>query len=178
MIKIFGGISLVRDHSLLAATGKTMLQKKCCYFFHNLHLTWFNIICYFAPVQLCFWLEQSTIFTSTWFSSAQTSFSTKFLVNFATRFAELIQFWQGPKCRRNRTFWRKSLVFHWRKISYFVFIYIFLLVLLFISSFQIYIYIYIYIYNLNLKTLKIWKFLIMWHKNYAIYNAISPKFYP
>ena len=154
MIKIFGGISLVRDHSLLAATGKTILQKKCCYFFHNLHLTWFNIICYFAPVQLCFWLEQSTIFTSTWFSSAQTSFSTKFLVNFERRSAELIQFWQGLNCRRNRTFWRKSLVFHWRKISYFVFIYIFLLVLLFISSFQIYIYI-TWIW-------KLWKFENFW----------------
>ena len=47
---------------------------------------------------------------------------------------ELIQFWQDPKCRRNRTFWRKKLGFHWRKISYFVFIY-FPLVLLFIPSF-------------------------------------------
>ena len=61
----------------------------------------------------------------------------------ATRFAELIHFWQDPKCRRNRTFWRKCLVFHSRKFSYFVFIYIFPLVLLFIS---LYIYIYIYIY--------------------------------
>ena len=80
------------------------------------------------------WLEQSNIFTSTWFSSAQNSFITKFLVISATRFAELIQFWQDPKCRRNRTFWRKKLGFHWRKISYFVFIY-FPLVLLFIPSF-------------------------------------------
>ena len=31
----------------------------------------------------------------------------------------------------------KKLVFHWRKISYFVFIYIFTLVFLLISSFQI-----------------------------------------
>ena len=37
----------------------------------------------------------------------------------------------------------KNLVFHWRKISYFVFMYIFLLVLLLISSFQIYIHIFI-----------------------------------
>ena len=56
----------------------------------------------------------------------------------ATRFAELIHFWQYPKWRRNRNFWRnKNLVFHWREISYFVFIYIFLLVLLLISSSQI-----------------------------------------
>ena len=26
----------------------------------------------------------------------------------ATSFAELIQFWQDPKCWRNRTFWRKN----------------------------------------------------------------------
>ena len=60
----------------------------------------------------------------------------------ATRFAKLIQFWQDPKCRRNRTFWRKN----WRKISYFVFIYIFPLVLLLIIYVCIYIYIYIFVY--------------------------------
>ena len=49
------------------------------------------------------------------------------------RFAELIQFWQHLWCRRPKTFWRKNLMFHWRKISYFVFIYIFPLVLNFIS---------------------------------------------
>ena len=27
----------------------------------------------------------------------------------ATKFAEFIQFWQNPKCRRPRTFWRKTL---------------------------------------------------------------------
>ena len=74
----------------------------------------------------------------------------------STRFAELIQFWQDPKCRRNRTFWRKSLVFHWRKISYFVFIYIFPLVLLFISSFQI--------HNLELAR---WFLLTLKHKTLA-----------
>ena len=60
-----------------------------------------------------------------------------------TIFAELIQFWQNSKCRRKRTFWRKRLVFHWRKIWYFFFIYIYIyiyipVVLLFISLFQIY----------------------------------------
>ena len=90
------------------------------------------------------WLERSNIFTSTWLSSAQSSFIPKFLVNFWDKITRA-QNWQDPKCRRNRTFWRKSLMFHWRKISYFVFIYIFPLVLLFISSFQMYIYIYIYV---------------------------------
>ena len=47
---------------------------------------------------------------------------------YATRFAKLIQFWPEPKCRRPRTIWRKNLVFHWRKIWYFVFIYFFPLV--------------------------------------------------
>ena len=28
---------------------------------------------------------------------------------FAARFTELIQFWQDPKCRRSRTFWRKKI---------------------------------------------------------------------
>ena len=55
----------------------------------------------------------------------------------ATRFAEFIQFRQDPNCSRNIIFWRKNLVFHWRKILYFVFIYIFPLVLLFIYLFQI-----------------------------------------
>ena len=49
----------------------------------------------------------------------------------------LAEFWQDPKCRRNRTSVQKNLVFHWRKISYFAFIYIFPLVLLLISSLQI-----------------------------------------
>ena len=35
--------------------------------------------------------------------------------------AELIQFWQDTKCKRNRTFVRKNLVFHWINISYFNF---------------------------------------------------------
>ena len=58
----------------------------------------------------------------------------------ATRFAKLIQFWQDPKGRKNCG---KKLVFHWRKISYFVFMYIFPLLLLLILSFQIYIHIFI-----------------------------------
>ena len=72
----------------------------------------------------------------------------------ATRFAELIQFWQDPKCRRNRTFWRKN----WRKISYFVFIYIFPLVLLLIIYVCVYIYIYICIY---IQIARIWG----WNQN-------------
>ena len=54
-------------------------------------------------------LFTSNIFTSTWFSSAQNSFITKFR-KVSTRFAELIRFWQDPKCRRNRTFWRKVFI--------------------------------------------------------------------
>ena len=56
----------------------------------------------------------------------------------AIRFAELISFWQDPKCIRNRTFRRRNFVFPWTMIWYFVFVYIFPLVLLFISSFKIY----------------------------------------
>ena len=53
---------------------------------------------------------------------------------YATRFAELIQFWQEEK----QNFLKKwNLVFRWTKISYFVFIYIFQLVLVLISQFQI-----------------------------------------
>ena len=37
----------------------------------------------------------------------------------AIRFAELIQFWQDPKCRRNRTFWRKKFSVSLEK--YFIF---------------------------------------------------------
>ena len=40
------------------------------------------------------------------------------------------QFWQDPKCRRLRNFWRRTLVFNWRKIS----------------SIYLSIYLYIYIY--------------------------------
>ena len=65
-----------------------------------------------------------------------------------TRFAELIQFQKDPKCWRNRTFSRKNLVFHQRKLSYFVFRYIFPLVLHFISSFNIYVHIYIRLFQL------------------------------
>ena len=91
------------------------------------------------------WLEQGNIFTSTWFSSAQNSFITKFLLISATRFAVLIQFWQDSKCRRNRTFRRKNLVFHWRKISYFVFIYIYIYIYIYI----IFIYVYINIRSIS-----------------------------
>ena len=55
----------------------------------------------------------------------------------ATRFAELIQFWQDPKCRRNRTFWRKKLSVSLEKDFIFRFQIYFPLVLLLISSFQI-----------------------------------------
>ena len=42
MIKIFGGIPLVRDDPFVVATGKAVLQKKCYVtFFHNLHLSGF-----------------------------------------------------------------------------------------------------------------------------------------
>ena len=91
------------------------------------------------------WLKQNNIFTSTWFSSAQNSFIPKFLVDFCDKIYRALTVLARSKTRRPRTFWRKYLVFHWRKISYFVFTFTFPLVLLFISSFQIYIYIYIYI---------------------------------
>ena len=84
-------------------------------------------------------------------------FSQSFKWISARRFAELIQFWQDPKWRRNKTFWRKNFVFHWRKISYFVFSYIYIYICNIIYKFIciIYIYmcitgtynIYIYIYN-------------------------------
>ena len=65
------------------------------------------------------------------------------------RFAELIQFWQDPKCKRNRTFWRKYLVFHSRKISYLVFIIYYIYIYIYICIIYIYIYIYI-LYTLSL----------------------------
>ena len=46
------------------------------------------------------------------------------------------QFWQDPKCRRLRNFWRRTLVFNWRKISS-IYLSIYL---------SIYIYIYLSIY--------------------------------
>ena len=60
----------------------------------------------------------------------------------ATRFAEVMQFWQDPACRRPRTFWMKNLVFHWRKSLFSnseILLYIY---------YYIYIYIYIYVYVL------------------------------
>ena len=87
----------------------------------------------------------------------------------ATRFAELLQFWQDPKCGRPRTFWRKHLVFHWRKTPFFVFtntythththtyiyvyyIYIYIYIIyIYIIYISIYIYIYIYINVLSEK---------------------------
>ena len=48
------------------------------------------------------------IFTNTWFSSLKTLLLQSFRWISPTRFAELVQFWQDPKCRRKRTFWRKK----------------------------------------------------------------------
>ena len=44
MIKIFGGISLVKDNSFSVATGK-FSRKRVVHFFHNLHLSGFNFFC-------------------------------------------------------------------------------------------------------------------------------------
>ena len=44
----------------------------------------------------------------------------------AAIFAELIQVGQGSKHRKSRTFWRKNMVFHGRKISYFILTYIYI----------------------------------------------------
>ena len=74
----------------------------------------------------------------------------------ARRFPELMQFWQDPKCRRRRTFLRKNLVFHWRKIPYFVFTYIYSL------HDCIYIHIYIYIYIFTVEFIQFVSWLLIW----------------
>ena len=66
------------------------------------------------------WLERAGIFTSTRFSSAQSSFIQKLKLDFFDNIS------------RVHTDWRKNLVFHWRKISYLKLTYIFQLVFLFI----------------------------------------------
>ena len=91
-------------------------------------------ICYFAPTISQRYIKYTLVHNSKHGCTVLKALSfqsSKWI--FATRFAEIMQFWQDPKCRRPRTFWRKNLVFHWKKILYFNFTYIFLLVLLFIS---------------------------------------------
>ena len=80
----------------------------------------------------------------------------------ATAFVKFIQFGQDPKFRRPRAFWRENLVFHWRKISYFIiylYIYICVCVCMYTYICIIYIYIYICVYiNLYKKEmLNYWK---------------------
>ena len=77
----------------------------------------------------------------------------------ATRFAELIQFWQDLKCRRNRTFWRKK--FNVLLEKDFIFRFHIYFSASFASYFLVsdayihiytYIYIYIYIFHINHKS--------------------------
>ena len=60
------------------------------------------------------------------------------------------QFWQDPKCRRLRNFWRRTLVFNWRKISsIYLSIYLSIYIYLFIylsANLSIYLSIYLPIY--------------------------------
>ena len=65
------------------------------------------------------------------------------------------KFTRNFECRRSRPFWRKSLVFHWKKISYnFVFIYIYNIYYIYILytciQLNIYIHIYIYIFHIHI----------------------------
>ena len=66
-------------------------------------------------------------------------------------FAKLIQFGQDPKIRRPRTFWRESLAFHWRKISYFYFTHTHTHTH---THIYIYIHTYIYVYSDVIKTIR------------------------
>ena len=91
----------------------------------------------------------------------------------ATRFAELIQFCQDPKCRRNRTFWTRNVVIYWKRLrfhTYFAPSFTF-----YFSLFPVYIYIYIYIYIHNIYIysflffllcaellLKFWGYILKW----------------
>ena len=56
------------------------------------------------------------------------------------------QFWQDPKCRRLRNFWRRTLVFNWRKISS-IYLSIYLYIYIYLSIYlPIYLSIYLSIY--------------------------------
>ena len=75
-------------------------------------------------------------------------------------FAELIQFGQDPKLRRPRSFWLKTLKFHWRKISYFNFTY------------YTFIYIYIYTYTYIIYIIHILHVFIFYEFYIFIYRYI------
>ena len=88
------------------------------------------------------------------------SFKTAIFSRFLNMDIVMSQFLQDPKCRRPRTSWRKNLVFHWKKISYFVS--------------HIHTYIYIYIYN-EIWNNEIWNIYIIYNYIYIyiyIYNYI------